>query len=190
MARVADAPIRRLGLRLVPTYKPGWLGFQIGIEFTIDGRSLLELVRDEESRFKSPLAGAYSTPTLEIQGLVGADDWTAPPVYAGVEALVDRPGTTLLACSCGDPYCWGLFADIEADGEIVRWTRFRSTLSERLGRGYPGLDPLVFALKPYLRAFARLEPAIRSAIKKRLQRLADDRHAQSMQRLHRRAGWV
>lgn len=169
---------RRLGVAVVPLPTID----DIGVEISIDGRPLLDLVRDAESRFGGEPAGSYAAAPLHYLGLV-AERRDGRLVHAGPGAFDGRKAVPLLVCTCGQAGCWSLEADIHVDEEAVRWSNFSSTLSQRLrGANYKSIEPLVFERKAYFKALARLAPAIGSVLKKRNAALASASQARRMAR--------
>jgi len=169
---------RRLGVAVVPLPTID----DSGVEISIDGRPLLDLVRDAESRFGGEPAGSYAAASLRYLGLV-AERHDGRLVHAGPGAFDGGKAVPLLVCTCGHAGCWSLEADISVDEDTVRWTGLSSTLSRRLrGADYKSIEPLVFERNAYFKALARLAPAIGSILKKRNAALASARQARRMAR--------
>jgi hypothetical protein len=149
------------------------VGDDVGVEISIDGRPLLELVRDAESRFDSQFAGRYAATPLDYLGLVALRD-DGRSVYAGPGAFGGREGVPILVCDCGQAGCWALDADIYIQEETVLWACLSSTLSRRYADAdYKSIDPLVFERQAYFEEVARLAPAIGSFLTKADGRKAD-----------------
>ena len=162
--------LRRLGLRLVPLRGPDRLGESLGVEITIDGRPLIDLVRDVEARFPKGPPGSYWPTSLLYLGLMrtrrnGTVTHDVPGYFQHPHALY------LLVCACGEASCWCLTAEVTADAETVAWRRLRSTLGARCGGRYDALGPLVFDRRAYFREVARLAPAIGEALARQQARI-------------------
>ena len=97
-----------------------------GVQIIINGRDLIEIVRDIELPFAtregSPqIAGAYSgLPSHRVfspsRHFLGEPD----PIYADGEGR-----TCVLECECGEPGCWPLAVRIELREREVVWSDFR-----------------------------------------------------------------
>ena len=132
-----------------------------GIQIKINGRDLVELVRNVENPFAyeegaTSLAGAYA-------GLPPNDD-TCPPskhflgephALYGYEAK-----TQVLGCECGEPGCWPLVCLIQAGPTSVRWSQFeqphRSIKRSKSPWRYDELGPFEFERNQYERALETL----------------------------------
>ncbi|MEM7023094.1 MAG: hypothetical protein AAF637_10940 [Pseudomonadota bacterium] len=157
---------RRLGLSLV-TLDGREERDDVGVEITIDGISLLTLVRDAETRVGGDPEGAYWAASLENLWLVEEGDggrW-----FRAVPGVLGDGGfAPLLVCECGDPWCWGFYATVRVDGDTVSWSDFCHTVSERFNAArYRSIGPLLFERRAYFKALARLEPGIGSVVKRR-----------------------
>ncbi len=110
------------------------------VSFHIDGRPLLEMVREFETAFAGELAGEYDT--------------QACGCYTE-EFLLGRDGgqdkTELLCCTCGCMGCWPLNARITVDGNSVTWDGFEQPHRDW---SYEGFGPFVFDLDQYRSAIA------------------------------------
>jgi len=93
------------------------------LEFLINGRSLLELVREHER----PLAAADGQPGLE--GTYEPLSFRRAPrdlLYGDPSFQYARGDgrTTLIGCGCGVVECWPLVARIDVTSDEVVWHRF------------------------------------------------------------------
>lgn len=109
--------MNRLGIEIRPFhYETGLLR---EIQLLIDGRSLVDRLRDYEEPFARgeshrSLAGAYA-------GLQA--EYTAKAHFLGADA--DEDGRTcLLICTCGEAGCWPMLARITLDADTVTWSDF------------------------------------------------------------------
>ncbi len=137
-------------LRLVP-HKSGKF---TTVDIFIDGRSLLERVRQHERPFAAAeghpnLAGAYQSidapsvrpPSRRLFGTPDESiDWHAPK-------------TTLLECTCGVGSCWPLVCTISAAADTITWSDFEQP-HRRAGSAaglwdYAGFGPFVFDRAQY-----------------------------------------
>ena len=117
----------------------------------VDGAPLSELVsRFEELQHFEP-AGGYGGLIPEwfhygpigryLMGQIESDSmWTR------------MDGVYVLGCQCGEVGCWPLVCRIEADGDSIRWHRFRQP--HRPDRDYGGFGPFVFHAEQYREAVA------------------------------------
>lgn len=114
------------------------------VSFHIDGRPLLEMVREFEAPFAGELAGAYDSHAC--------DCYTADFLTGLEQAGDDEPGKTeLLCCTCGCMGCWPLYARITVDGNSVTWDGFEQPHRDW---SYEGFGPFVFDLDQYRSAIA------------------------------------
>ena len=96
------------------------------IDIYIDGRNLIDIVRDYEVRFKgsdgepNAIAGAYAgLPDGELlESLVGCGTQHEPR-RAGSQRIV-------LGCDCGISGCWPLNCDIQIGNAQVVWSQFQN----------------------------------------------------------------
>jgi hypothetical protein len=132
-----------------------------GVQIKINGRDLVDLVRAVENPFAykegSPsIAGAYA-------GLPPED--VAPPSlhFLGQPSVrIYSLGSKIqvLGCECGEPGCWPLVCQVEADRTRVRWSSFEQP--HRSGKGkhpawhYENLGPFEFERGQYETALAEL----------------------------------
>ncbi|WP_159710925.1 hypothetical protein [Geminicoccus flavidas] len=167
MTRGPDGPppLRRLHLQLVPLRNDLGDGHDVGLEISIDGRTLVDWLRPIETRFDPKVAGAYAPASLEYLRLValrgdGRQVFAPPGVFGS--------GGTVLVCGCGHAGCWSLDVEVRHDGSVVRWTGFNSTLSSRRsGWSYAAIEPMLFDSAAYFKTLARIAPLVGSILKKR-----------------------
>lgn len=109
------------------------------VEVLVDGKNLIELVREWEAVHtpEPRIAGAY----MGIHGYAAdlLDLWVIP----------QQEKTTLLICDdCGEPGCWPLQAHIVRRGEMLVWDSFEQP--HRRGKwSYDGFGPFVFEAAQY-----------------------------------------
>jgi hypothetical protein len=138
----------------------------LGIQYLINGRDLLEMVRDIEAPFAAreghpDIAGGYGAlPLREFED--------APRYFlgdAGEGAWPGPPWTNLYVCgSCGVAECWPLYVQIQSTNDSVRWHSFRqphrdkASAAGRSGRHwqYDQLGPFTFDRTMYEREVDRL----------------------------------
>jgi hypothetical protein len=127
----------------------------------IDGRSLIDLVRDIEAPFPqaqgdADLAGSYAW-LPEWHHL--AAEFQNPSVDAGTK-------TTLLGCTCGEPGCWPLLAKITPHDDVVVWSEFEQPYRDGTGGRsawrYEAFGPFVFARDQYDAELAKLRATLRT----------------------------
>lgn len=114
-------------------------GLYYDIDFFIDEKRLIELVRNFESSFADDLAGDYANlyfGTYSTDYLLGKH-----PAFGENE---DK--TKLLGCICGGPGCWPLVTKISAEGNIVSWADFEQPHRHW---SYKGFGPFYFDLQQY-----------------------------------------
>jgi hypothetical protein len=134
-----------LQVQLAPDHPFG--GF--GVRLLIDGRDLVDLVRDYERAFAGDLAGSYGLlPAADTLPPAGHFLGVSEPYYSG-----ESGRTLLLACECGEPGCWPLEASIRTDDRTVTWTEFKQP--HRPQWSYDGFGPFVFDRAAYEVALAK-----------------------------------
>jgi hypothetical protein len=150
--------LRRLGLRFIPLTDHTFQRHSFGIEIRIDGRLLLDIVRDIEALSVTDVAGAYepASPLGLLSELSVGEGRRAPFL------LIEHPGwrIDLLICDCGIPSCWSLTAEVRMEADHVRWVNLESNLSLSQGVHYDGLGPLVFDRSQYIDEVNRLVQAL------------------------------
>ena len=121
-------------------------GSHIDTAFYVDGRPLLEMIREFESSFAGDLAGSYSSNFI--------DDYTED-FLLGKESNYGENSdkTELLCCVCGCPGCWPLAARISVDDQIVTWDAFEQPHRDW---SYDEFGPFVFDLAQYRMAIAKI----------------------------------
>ena len=90
------------------------------VRVVVNGRDLVDYVRDYERAFAGQLAGKYGQlPAGDVllphRHFFGGSD----PMYHGLQGR-----TMLLACECGEPGCWPFEARITMEDHVVRWSDF------------------------------------------------------------------
>jgi hypothetical protein len=109
--------------------------------FLINGRHLLEMVRDVEGPMAaaegSPdIAGAYAPIPAEVavapsRHLLGETE----PLYSDLVRSGRANKAAVLVCECGEPGCWPFCVRIDVDDQVVRWSDYeqphRSEHTER-----------------------------------------------------------
>jgi|GEM_PF-1156891 len=146
-----------------PNRRPGYLP----IEIRIDGRDLIEIVREVELPFairawderepaerygeRGARAGAYSH--LHVK------DVLASPLglLEKPEAFYDRGKSRVLQCSCRSFGCSDLLARVSLDDTRVTWSDFEQISADRSGRrpwGHEQLGPFWFERSTYAAALA------------------------------------
>jgi hypothetical protein len=108
------------------------IGEWVVLDIRVNGSRLQEMVRAVEAsqatgNAKDGVPGRYMglqprPDTFPIRRLLGE------PVVHTSSGISRR--TTLLACTCGDPGCWPLQADVEVADLTVTWSNFRSAKDE------------------------------------------------------------
>ncbi|MEM7023093.1 MAG: hypothetical protein AAF637_10935 [Pseudomonadota bacterium] len=166
-----EATHRRLGLTLVTLPRPELFGHEVGVEATVDGKSLPELLRAA----KGLQDEGYLPASLECMRLVekrcdGRLRLARPSPFAG-----DR--ITVLVGSCGDWVSQSLAVAIHDDGETVRWSWLF-----RYHDRYADIENLAFERRAYFKAVARLGPAIGSLLRRRNAAWASAKEAVRRQR--------
>jgi hypothetical protein len=144
----------------------------LGIRYWINGRDLLEMVRDIEIPFAAreghpDIAGTYGAlPIREIED--------APRYFlgdAGKRGWPGPPWTNLYVCGgCGEAGCWPLYVQIELTDDRVRWHTFRQphrdkgSAAARAGNQwqYEQLGPFTFDRTMYEAEVDRLNIQLRN----------------------------
>ena len=131
----------------------------IGVRIIINGRELIEIVRDIELPFATreghaDLAGAYSYFGPAITFLPSRHFLGEP-----VHSFADADGRIyLLSCACGVPACWPLLAHVELREGTVVWRDFRQPYrGPHVKAGewrYDGFGPFVFERQSYEQALS------------------------------------
>jgi hypothetical protein len=112
----------------------------------LDGRSLVEIVDELETRRGYEPAGGYaglvpgffSVGDLKRYYLAKQEPWTGSTPVA------------VLGCECGELGCWPLHARIVVTDDEVTWRDFQQP--HRAQRDYSGLGPFTFDRGDYERA--------------------------------------
>jgi hypothetical protein len=124
------------------------------VDIVINGRPLLELVRDAELADASAeghpeLAGKYVGLPAEV--LASAlFEGQATEVWAVLEASQRSNRVPLLICECGEPGCWPLMVTVTFGVEAVTWHDFRQPYRDDWQ--YEKLGPFEFGRAQYLAA--------------------------------------
>jgi hypothetical protein len=106
------------------------------VNFYIDERSFIEMVKEFELPFADNLAGRYSINIYRTEDfLLGRC-----PDFEGDKIA-------LLACICGDSGCWPLATRVRVEGNRVIWDRFEQPHRKRWD--YSGFGPFVFDFDEY-----------------------------------------
>ena len=134
-------------------------GEDIGVRILINGRELIDLVRDVELPFATreghpKIAGAYS--------YFGPSFTFLPSRHflgQAVHSWTDGEGRCyVLSCHCGIPPCWPLSTRIEVRQQEIIWSDFRQVhRGPQSAAGewrYDGMGPFVFNRESYERALA------------------------------------
>jgi len=117
---------------------------------TVDGITLIELVRDYETAVSFDVPGGYDRLIIDRFrfGDLGA-------YLSGKTDVWPGPGkVALLGCSCGELGCWPLFAQVGETDKYVVWDRFEQPY--RNDRDYSGFEPFLFDRRRYADALHRL----------------------------------
>jgi len=109
-------------LTLVPVGRYGSLGLIFDI--IIDGKNLLDGIRDFESQYSKKIAGAY-------QSALGERDI----------ASLHNLGSSFMpyACDCGEWECWFLTAKVSGYDNFIFWGDFSNPRRDDKGRASEGL---------------------------------------------------
>ncbi len=131
------------------------------VDFLIDGRNLIDIVREIEQPFADgeghpDIAGEYEGLPAEVtflpsRHLLGdAHEWYESPSGEAAHKIV------LLRCgSCGSDGCWPLLVKITATEGSVIWSDFEQPhrnypeLEEHKRWRYDGLGPFIFDRRQY-----------------------------------------
>ena len=120
----------------------------------IDGRPLLDIVRDFETAMGFDVPGEYD-------GIVPAF-FRFGPLEEHYLGKGPRTGhAQVLGCGCGEAGCWPLFVAVTAGPGTVTWSEFEQP--HRPGRDYSGLGPLVFERAAYDAACSAVAKSLLSA---------------------------
>ena len=122
-------------------------GVYYEIEFIVDGRSFIEMIREFEAPFAKDLAGSYSNifyKQYTEDFLLGRQP----------KCGSNHDKTELLGCACGCPGCWSFAVCIHVRNKTVRWEDFEQP--DREGWNYEGFGPFVFDLNQYKAAMAKI----------------------------------
>lgn len=133
----------------------------VTVEIVIDGKPLMDYVRDAESASATKeghpnLAGKYSGLPWEV---IPTDLplGQATGIWRVLEASQGER-VPVLVCDCGEPGCWPLMATIEITADRVTWSDFRQP--HRRDWDHSRLGPFSFDKAQY---FTALEDARRSS---------------------------
>jgi hypothetical protein len=156
-----ETAARRPLNELVLDVRPGGPGQEAVVDPIVDGRSLLERVREVElplavAEGRPSLAGDYAPiPLLDVLRDLAAWTGTGPSWFTREKAM-------LLQCTCGEAGCWPLLARVEVGSDVVRWSDFEQPhrREERPWR-HDGLGPFTFDRGAYDRAIGRLVGLVR-----------------------------
>ena len=154
---------RRLGLRFMPLADHTFQRHSFCVEIRIDGRLLIDMVRDIEALYVTSVAGAYE-PASPLH-LMNDLDPERPADDPFLRAGHAGRALDLLICDCGIPSCWSLTARMLLDADRVRWTELESNLNHSQGVRYDGLGPLVFERASYVAEVRQLATAFADALK-------------------------
>lgn len=135
------------------------------VDFYIDGRSFMEMVKEFESPFADDLAGNYITTINRCTEnfLLGR----CP------DEGKENDKTELLICTCGCSGCWPLATRIRIEDNRVIWDRFEQP--HRKDWDYSGFGPFVFDLDeykqeiqkvPFIKNFLRRSKFIKSLLER------------------------
>lgn len=127
------------------------------LEIRVDGRPLVELVREAEAECASQeghpdLAGKYAGlpwETLATNLLLGE----VSGIWGVLEANQPQGRVPLLICDCGEPGCWPLMASVDVTLDRVTWRDFRQP--HRPHWVYKKLGPFSFDLSQYRAALEK-----------------------------------
>lgn len=117
---------------------------------TIDGRSLIELVRLFEAASGFDVPGGYDGLIIDHFRFGDLDDYLA----GRTEVWPGRGRVALLGCNCGEVGCWPLFARVREVDDYVVWDRLEQPHRPR--RDYEGLGPFRFGRLQYEAALSSL----------------------------------
>jgi hypothetical protein len=132
------------------------------VEFWIDNRKFLDLLREHEEPFAireghPEIAGSYGPiPVAWLASSPGTLFGRSSP-----DEDVDDGRVPLLSCECGDSGCWPLLCRIMDDGHTIVWSDFQQP-HRASGAGewsYAGFGPFVFDRKLYVDAIESLVDA-------------------------------
>ncbi|MEO8285012.1 MAG: hypothetical protein ABI670_01080 [Chloroflexota bacterium] len=141
--------------------EPGFQGETQEVAIYINGRNLVDIVREYEMPFtkrdgNTLIAGGYAglppAGVLPPSGhFLGEPSWA---VYRDIDRV------SVLECTCGVPGCWPFMVRITVDEERVIWSDFEQP-HRRQGSPagewrYDALGPLVFDRRQYVEALSNL----------------------------------
>ena len=122
----------------------------VGTEFLIDGRSLIDMIREFEGTFAGDLAGSYAS---NFHG-----DYTEAFLLGKEPAYGENSDKTeLLCCVCGCMGCWPFATRITVDEATVTWDAFEQPHRDW---SYDGFGPFVFELDQYRSAISAIHGSI------------------------------
>jgi len=143
-------------------------GEEIGVRISINGRDMIDLVREVELPFatregRPQLAGAYAY-FGPVATFLPSRHFLGEPTYDWSDG---QGRCYLLSCTCGWPDCWPLSARIELREHEVIWSDFRQPhrgpQCERGEWRYDGLGPFAFDRELYEHSLAA-EPVPRREV--------------------------
>ena len=148
MVEITELMINEIQINRYRDYtKPG---YRYNAHIYIDGRSLIEMVREVELPYalaegSTDIAGSYAW--LDIDTL-NSNILNLPRNYN-----VEEEKATLLGCPCGEDLCWPFSVRIKNEGDKIVWTDFEQSHRNKESDNYwsyDGLEPFIFDLEQYV----------------------------------------
>ena len=121
-------------------------GIYYDMEFCVDGRRFLDMIKEFETPFAEKLAGEYSN---RFYG-----DYTTDFLLGREPDCGEKDDKTeLLCCTCGCLGCWPLAVRIRVVENSVIWESFEQP---HRNWSYAGFGPFEFDLQQYQAAIAKI----------------------------------
>lgn len=122
-------------------------GIYYAVSFFVDGRSLLDMIREFESAFAQDLAGSYANHYF--------GNYTETFLLGGQPEYGEKGDKTeLLSCGdCGCLGCWPFATRIYVNGDAVVWDKFEQP---HRTWSYTDFGPFMFDLKEYSNAIKQI----------------------------------
>ncbi|OXM82455.1 hypothetical protein [Paenibacillus rigui] len=116
----------------------------------INGKDLVELIRNYEIQFEPSIAGGYEG--LNIKFLKNIKEHFTGKLNEN--DIFKYEGKTLaLGCNCGEPGCWPLLIKITEEDEVITWSEFEQPYRNEESAGghwdYSNFQSLEFNRKQY-----------------------------------------
>jgi hypothetical protein len=122
------------------------------VDIFIDGRLLVDAVREIEIGYDREIAGLYMGLPFDVVMPPSRHLLGEPAAWYG-----DDGRSALLVCDCSEPDCWSLQTSIEVGADEIRWASI--TQPHRPPWRYDQLGPLRFQREQYEAELRRLGAA-------------------------------